>query len=68
MSNEAHAMGGQPLDYVVKCLQCGHQALVGVVVKHGQLPRFYCRECGERDDLLIERKQGQFRNFHRRRN
>lgn len=65
MPNEIHAMGGQPLKFVVRCEVCGHQAFVGAVVKHGQLPRFYCSICGERDPL-VEQSKGGFRKASRR--
>lgn len=66
MSNEIHAMGGQPLSFIVKCEQCGHQAFVGAVVKRGILPRFYCSKCGERDPM-VEQRPGAFRKPSRRR-
>jgi hypothetical protein len=43
---------GVPTKFLVKCEDCGHQAVVGVVVKCGREPSFYCSWCGCGEPLV----------------
>jgi uncharacterized Zn finger protein len=52
MTDDARGNGGVPIKFVVKCEDCGHQAVVGVIVRHGIEPRFHCSVCGGRDPLV----------------
>lgn len=38
--------GGVPIKYVIRCEECGHQAVVTVVVQGGRVPQFKCSWCG----------------------
>jgi hypothetical protein len=43
---------GVPTKVLVKCEECGHQAIMGVLVIKGHLPSFYCSWCNAREPLV----------------